>query len=59
MVHLVADHDACAAVLHEEAVVRGLEQGVGRDRDRAHAHSGEEAVGKDGVSLSINSTLSS
>ena len=42
VVHLVADDDACAAVLHEEAVVRGLEQGVDRDRDGPNAHHGEE-----------------
>src|SRR5215203_6589799 len=39
---MVADNDACAAVLHEEAVVRGLEQGVDRDRDGPNAHHGEE-----------------
>src|SRR5918995_2633550 len=42
VVHLVADNDACAAVLHEEAVVHGLEQGVYRDRDSPNAHHGEE-----------------
>src|ERR687897_668548 len=42
VVHLVADNDACAAVLHEEAVVRGLEQGVDWDRDSPNAHHGEE-----------------
>src|ERR687890_1128894 len=42
VVHLVADNDACAAVLHEEAVVRGLEQSVDRDRDGPNAHHGEE-----------------
>src|SRR5215213_10576297 len=42
VVHLVADHHAGAAVLNEKAVVPGLEQSVGRDRDGAYAHRGEE-----------------
>src|SRR5215208_190464 len=46
VVHLVADNDACAAVLHEEAVVHGLEQGVDRDRDGPNAHHGKERRGE-------------
>ncbi|MEJ7735061.1 MAG: hypothetical protein WKG00_38460, partial [Polyangiaceae bacterium] len=46
VVHLIGDYDAGAAVLNEETIVRGLEQGVDRDRDRSYPHRGEERRGE-------------